>query len=339
MAVSTLSILSLPEFTDLTRRTFSMMNNLVPERARMMFIEQPIPPQSGNVRRFQEVDGETYASLKNEGADAILAQASVGFSVDMTARRFAKQINITWEMRNQGRDPEIKTKLTNLAAFCPQRTELDLTHILTFADSTSYTDQDGETVTITVGDALALVSASHTLNESSSTYSNVITGNPVFSASALEVAEERANTQILTNFDERRVMNFNAIWTSDDPPTVNAVKQMIDSTSDVDQANPGVINVYGGKYKHIILPYLATNANGGFDSTKANRWGLAAIGQGTDGWEAYLGTWEQPNLKVPSPGNNGEDFESDDWKFGARCTYGIAVLSGKGLLMSTGLGS
>ena len=336
--VSTLSILALPEFTDLTRRTFSMMNNLVPERARLLFIEQSIPSQSGNVRRFQEVDGETYASLKNEGEDATLAEASVGYSIDMTAKRMAKQINITWEMRNQGRDPEIKTKLTSLASFCPQRLELDLTHILTFGTATSYTDQDGSTITTTVGDGLALVSASHTLNQSSSTYSNIITGNPAFSQTALEIAEERANTQILTNFGERRIINFNTIFTSDDPVQVNGVKQLIDSVSDVDQNNPGVVNVYGGKYKHVILPYLATDANGAYNSAKKDYWGLAATGMGTDGWEAYLGMWEQPNLKVPSAGNNGEDFENDDWKYGTRCTYGIAVLSGKGMLLSTGLG-
>jgi hypothetical protein len=133
-------------------------------------------------------------------------------------------------------------------------------------------------------------------------------------------------------------MKFNTIFTSDDPTTVNEVKQFLRSTTDIDQNNPSVINVYLQKYDHIILPYLATTAAGVYDSTKAKRWGLVALGQGVRGWQAYLGIWERPELKTPAPGNNGENMHNDNWTYGTRCAYGIVTVDPRGFLMSTGLG-
>ena len=341
MAFALLNTVSQSEFTDLTERIWGMGPEMLGGMpARSLFIEQNMAAHTGDTRRFQEIDVETYANMKREGEDATVSTVSHGYSLDMTVRRFAKEVNITWEMRRFNKEPEVVAQLTNLAHFCPQRMELDLTHRLSFATATSYTDLDGETVSTVVGDTLALVSASHTLTDSASTYSNLITGNPVFSPSALQVAEERANTQMLSNLGERRVMNFNTIITSDDPATVHAVKQLLASEADVDQSNSGVMNTFRGRYRHVVLPQLASTAVGAYDSTKANYWGLASIGNGAaNSWQAYLGIWEAANLKTPGSGNNGEDVHNDNWTYGTRCAYGIATVSGRGLLWSTGAGS
>ncbi len=338
-ATALLNTVTLSQFTDLVDRIYLTGPQLIPRMASQLYIPMDLSAHTGNSRRFREVDTQTYARVKNEGEDATSVQAGVGYEKDMTMRRFAAEISITWEMRRLNKAPEVMAQLTSLSTFCPQRQELDLTHRFTFATATSYTDMDGVPVTTTTGDGLALVSASHTLTDSSSTYSNVITGNPLFSGTSLQVAESQGNTQILSNFGEQRVMNFNTIVTGRDPATVNSVKQLIDSTSDVDQNNPGVVNVYGGKYRHVILPYLDTDANGALNSAKSKYWGLLAVRQGTNGWQAYMGNWEQPNLKTPAPGNNGEDVHNDNWTYGTRCAYGIETISGRGLLWSTGVGA
>lgn len=337
--MSNLNTVSLSDFTDLVSKTFLKGPELVSEVARQLFIVESMDANTGDSRKYTEIDTETYASLKREGQDASIASVQQGYSVTMYAKRVAKEITITWEMRRYNKYPEVTGQLVSLASFVPQRMELDLTHRLTFAASTSYTDMDGSTVATTVGDGLALVSASHTLRGTSTTFSNVITGNPSFSKGGLEAAESQANTQILSQFGERRVMNFNTIVTSDDPNTVNTVKEYLNSTADVTSNNSGVTNVYKGKYKHVILPYLATTAAGAYDSTKAKYWFLVAAGQGVMGWQAYLGIWEAPNLKTPSAGNNGEDVHNDNWTYGCRGSYGISTVSPRGLLMSTGLGS
>ena len=197
---------------------------------------------------------------------------------------------------------------------------------------------DGQTVNTVVGDGLALASASHTLAGSATTFSNICTGNPSFSRGGLEIAEAQGNTQILSHLGERRVMNFNTIITGDDPTTVNNVKQFLESVADVDQNNPGVVNVYKGKYRHVILPRMATTASGAYDSTKVAYWFLVATGQGIMGWQAYLGIWENSNLKTPTPGNNGEDVHNDNWTYGTRGSWHVITVSPRGVICSTGLG-
>lgn len=337
--MASLNIVSQSQFTDLTEKTWVKMMNMVDKSAQSLYIVEDLAEHTGNTRRYDEIDVETFANVKPEGDDAVIANVQVGYNKTMTARRMGKEITITWEMRRYNKYPEVVAQLTGLVHFCPQKMELDLTHRITFATATSYTDLDGQTVTTTVGDGLALVSASHTLNGSSTTFSNVITGNPVFSKGGMEIAEGQAQYQIYSNLGERRVLNFNTIFSSDDPTTVNDIKQFLNSMSDVDQNNPNVTNVYYKKYNHVILKYLATTAAGARDSTKDKYWGLAAVGQGTNGWQSYLGVFEQPNLKTPAPGNNGEDVHNDDWTYGTRCSYGIVTVSPKGLVLSTGAGS
>lgn len=336
-----LNTVSISQFTDLVDRDWSINNvDFVDTgKAVKLFIHEDLAYHTGNSRRYTEIDAETFATVKDEGDDASKAQVQQGYTKDLIARRFAKEIDITWEMRKFNKKPEVIAQLTSLSHFCPQRMELDLTHRLTFALATSYTDIDGRTIATTVGDGFALVSSGHTLRASTETFSNVITGNPAFSKGGLEVAELQANTQIRTQYNERRIMRFNTIVTSDDPTTINDVKQFLMSTTDVDQDNPGVVNVYKGKYQHLELPWLATTAAGVPNSAKAKYWGLVCSGQGQRGWQAYLGVWEAPNLKTPATGNNGEDFNNDNWTYGTRCTYGIATVSPRGFLWSTGVGA
>lgn len=336
-----LNTVSISQFTDLVERDFGVWNDRFVDtgNAMKLFIVENMADFTGDRRRYAEIDTESFANVKPEGDDAVKAQVQYGYEKDCIMRRFAKEIDITWEMRRLNKKPEVMSRLTSLNQFCPQRMEIDMTHRLTFGTSTSYTDMDGLTVDTTVGDGLALVSAVHTLRGSSSTFSNVITGNPTFSKGGLEIAEGQMNTQILSHFGERRVMDFNTIFSSDDPSTVNDIKQFLNSTSDVDQNNPSVMNVYYRKYTHVILPWLATTASGVYDSTKAKYWGVVAAGNGVRGWQAYLGVWESPNLKKPMPGNNGEDFHNDNWTYGTRGAWGLCVVSPRGFLLSTGLGS
>lgn len=326
---------TLPEFTDLVTKSFAMAQQMVETGvAQSLFIMDDLSANTGDTRRYDEVDTETYSSLKREGDDATKANVGVGYTMTFTVRRFAKEIDVTWEERRFNKYPEVMGKLLSLTQFCPQRMELDLTHRFTFATSTSYTDMDGESVTISVGDTKALCATDHTLKFSSTTYRNRVSGDPVFSQGGLEAAEELAVTNIYNNFGQRRVKLFNTIITGDDPNTVNTVKQVLQSTADIDAAQSGVKNVYAGKYRHVILPYLATTATGAHDSTKKKWWFLAATGQGVNGWQAYLGIAEMPNLRSPAPGNNGEDVHNDNWTFGARCSYLIGALNGIGLIGS-----
>jgi hypothetical protein len=335
--VTQIALATFTELADTTNRMVSAWPDLIDDfsAARSLYKNLDIPRGTGNQRIIWELEGETFARLKEEGEDAPKTRVIKGYNKTGYIRRFAAEVDITWEAREMGDNQKIITRLTSLASFGPQRMAIDLTHRLTFATATSYVDMDGATVDTAMGDTYALAYASHTLTGSSTTYSTVITGNPMFSTGGLETAQNIANTQTLDNFGNLKVLNFNTIVTGNDPATVRLVKQFINSVADIDGAHSGIMNKYKNEYRHVILPRLATTASGAYDSTKAKNWLLVAPGQ----WEAYFSLFESPNTKTPHSGNNGEDVHNDDWTFGVRLAYMIVVVSGKGCLHSTGLGA
>lgn len=336
-AVSQISLASFSELADTTNRMVASWADLIDELAdvRSLYQTMDIPRGTGNQRIIWELEGEMFARYKGEGEDAAKTRVIKGYSKTGYIRRFAAEVDITWEAREMGKNQEIITRLTNLSTFGPQRMALDLTHRFTFGTATSYTDMDGETVDTSMGDTLALASSVHTLTGSATQYSTVCTGNPVFSQGGLEVAMNLANTQILDNFGNMRQMNFNTVVTGNDPATVREVRQLLHSTADTTGTNSGVLNTYQNMFRHVILPRLATTAAGAYDSTKSKYWAYVAAGQ----WQGYFSLFEAPNLKRPMTMNNGEDIHNDDWVFGVRLAYMIVVVSAKGVILSTALGS
>lgn len=330
-----LNTITFSKMTDLIRRKWVKNQQMYKPVAEQMFIVDPIGKGQGNTKRYNEIDTETYAKLKRQGEAVSKASVGVGYNVTMTKKRVGIEIDITQEMRDENRYTEVGTLITSLTHFCPQREELDATHRFTFGTATSYTDMDGDTVDLTGGDGLAIFSTAHTLKFSSLTWSNRVTGDPIFSQGALEAAELLTTTDILSNFGESRTMEFNTIVTGNDPTTVNAVKQFLNSTADVNQNNSGVMNVYKNKYRHLVLPRLATTATGANDSTKRRYWFLASIVLMAEGIQAYKGVWDATHMvALPGTGNNMEDAHRDVWSYGTRSGYGFVIVSGRGIIGS-----
>lgn len=336
METTLLNTVTLPELVDLIRRTFVQTQQMVVPMAKSLFITDEIGKGQGNSKIYNEVDTQTFARRKREAEASKKAASGIGYNQTMFKKRIAMEIDITQEMRDENRYAEVGSLITSLTHFCPQRIELDMTHRLTFCEATSYVDLDGDTVTITTGDGLSLANAAHTLKFSATTYSNRVSGDPIFSRGGIEAAEALTVTNVLSNFGERRIINYNTIVTGDDPNTVNAVKQFLNSMADVNAVQAGVMNVYKGKYQHVVLPYLATTATGARDSTKERRWFLIAAGLGTNGWQAYYGVWEAPHLKDQTMDERGtnHDYSRDTWTFGTRAGYGLVAVSPRGFVAS-----
>lgn len=328
-----LATVTFPELTDLVNRNFVSVGGFIIPVAKQLFMTDTMGAGEGELKLLQEYDTTTYAKAKAQGADAKKASFGIGYYITIRAKRIGIESEITWEMRRYNKKQEVMAAIQSLPYFCPQRVELDLTHTLTFCSSTSMVDLDGNTRDLTVGDGLALASTVHTLKFSTLTYSNRVTGDPLFSKGSLELAELLTTTDILSNFGEKRVMDFNTIVTGNNPTIVNAVKQFLRSISDNTQNNPGVVNVYQDKYRHVVLPQLATTATGAIDNTKKNWWFLAAIGGGLRGWQAWYVEWEAMNM-VPSTSGNGTDVHKDVWYYNVRQAYNIGVVSGRGLICS-----
>jgi hypothetical protein len=332
-----LNTVSLGDFVKLAGIIFEKSKMSLGQEARNsgMFMFNPIPMNSGNTREYTEIDQNEYAKYKGEGDQAARGKVQQGYSKTLTHYRIAEDIGITYEMRSMNKYPEVVRRLTNLAGKGVNRMELDLTHRITFAFSTSYTDMDGRTVDTTLGDALALASTVHKLKGTSTTFRNILANNPQVSKGAIEGMEKLIVEETLNQFGEKVVIPFDIIFTSDDPNTINTVREHLQSTAAVDAVNAGVTNVYKGKYRHVILPRLATDANGAVDTTKRRYWGLASSMYTT----GHFDVWEEPRLKIPANLNAGEEFSTDDWNFGVRAGYGICIVNAVWLKISKGDGT
>jgi hypothetical protein len=299
-----------------------------PARSSGLFHIMPIPANSGESREVSEIDLEQYASSKLESEQADRAKVQQGYSKTIKVGRVAKDIGISHEMRKYNKYPEVVSKLTSLAHLFTNKLELDLSLRLSYAASTSYTDAKGVTVTTTTGDGYQLAYAAHTINGSTTTFTNVVSGNPQLSKGAIEGAE-RLVTQETYNHHGEKVVGFlfDILFTTDDPNLVNTAREYLQATAELSAANSGVPNVYRGKFRHVVLPRLAMTAAGAPDSTKRLYWGIASS-KLVKANGIKCGVWEEGYLKLPTPNGNAEEFSTDDVNFGVRGGYGIEALSG-----------
>ena len=291
-----------------------------------------IPDYSGNTKEYSEIDLEEYAKAKPEGDQTVRAKVQQGYSKIGTLKRIALDIGITYEMRHYNKYQEVISRLTNLGRVVGNRMELDLAHRITFATATTYTDMDGATVDTSCGDTFSWAYTAHALKGTSSTFRNRLANNPVFAKGSLEGMEQMIIENSVNQFGEKITIPYDILWTTDDPNTINTVREYLKSTASPDAVNSGVVNVYSGKYRHVILPRVATTATGAVDSTKAKYWGLASSLYA----QAVLAINEEPRLKVSSETGNSTDFSTEDYNFGAAAGYFIVTPGARGFTLSTG---
>jgi hypothetical protein len=296
-----------------------------------MVREVSIPNNTGNTREFSEIDLELYAKFKGERDEAKYAKVQQGYSKIGTLYRIAFAEPITYEMRRHGKYLDVQQRLLNLLPTVSRRMELDLQHRITFATATTYADQDGRTIDTAVGDTLALASTAHTVRGSSTTFRNQLANNPQFSRGALESMEQMRVENSINQFGQKVPVEDNMIWTTDDPNTINTVKEVLRSTANPTQENSAVVNTYNAKYRHTMLPLVATDKDGAVDTTKAKYWGLASSMRSA----FYLGVNEEPHVIPPSEGD-GKNVLTDDWVFNVRGGWMIVIPAASWFSISLG---
>lgn len=332
-----LSIATLPDFVRNAEILFMKGLDSVPMAARQsgIFRVDSIPDHMGNTKEYSEIDLEEYADIKLEGDQASRARTQQGYSKVGTLYRVSKDIGITYEMRHYNKYIDVIARLTNLGKLAAKRMELDLSHRITFATSTSYTSKEGVTIDITCGDTLALASTVHTVRGSATTFRNILANNPLFSRGGIEGMEQMIIENSINQFGEKITIPYDILWSTDDRNTCNTIAEYLKSTASPDAINSGVVNVYNGKYRHVVLPRVATTAAGAVDSTKAKYWGLCS----SENSQAFLGINEEPHLKETSSNGSNVEFSTEDWNMGASAGYFIVIPGARFFAMSKGDGT
>lgn len=325
------AIISTSSFNDFVRNAeikWRQKFDQFPKAASQLYDIEDVNVITGDESSF---DGYSVARKKNEGEDLRYLQANQGYSKSWTVYEIGGMTKITWLMRKGNKYREMDRAITNLAESAAKRMEWDLTHRLTFGWATSYTDLDGDTVTTTIGDTLALISSVHTITGSAATFSNQIPGNVVISKAGIEAGEKLFATQMIDSNGELIQENPDTLIIANDPNQINTAIEYLKSTAAPDASHDGVFNVYANKYRLVVLPYLSTTAAGAYDSTKAKYWFLANLNK-TD---AVCKILSRPTF-IPPTMYDGREFESMDWKFATHSSYAIEIIRGQFIVGSKG---
>lgn len=316
------------QFNDLVRNaTISWREGYgsVPEAARQLY---DISSNDLKITDFAQIDSSGFAKRKDEGDAYAVSNPRQGYSLTLTKTRIGIIRSVTWEMRKYDKYREIMRLMNSLGQQTANRIELDLTHMFTFGlQGSSYVNMDGETVNTVTGDGVQLFSDSHTITKDSTNVDNY-NGTTSFSRTGLEAAE-RLFRNMVDNNGVKVTPNPDTIITSDDPAMVNAVSEFLNSTL-VPDGSDNAVNTYKAKYKHVILPLLATDNLGAPSATGRYYWMLAD----SKHKDAICEFSEMPTFVSASPGQNGEDFDTDDWKFKSSASYAYGVLDFKWIVGS-----
>jgi hypothetical protein len=292
----------------------------VPAAARELYDVVDNPWQTSE---HSQIDPPGFARRKDQGSAYTIGSPRQNYLLTLTKARIGLRDSITWEMRKYDKYREIEKRMRGLGESSAMRIELDLTHMFTFGlQGASYTNMDGETVNTQSADAVALFSNSHTITGSATLVDN-LNGTLAFNRTNLELGERLFANMVNMN-DVKVVPKPDMIISSDDPALVNAIGEFLKSQDAPDTAERAV-NVYRGKFKHLILPLLATTAAGAPSATGRFYWMLAD----TKKKDAIVEYSEMPTFTAPSPGGNGEDFDTDDWKFKSSASYAYGILDYK----------
>lgn len=256
---------------------------------------------------FSNVSDSGFASKSGDGEDYQLITKTQGDTLTTVQIKRTARAKVTEDLLEFNKYPEVDSFLRDVGGFLWRGYALDLTHRFTFAFDTSYTDRDGETVATTGGDTAALCADTHTMNDGS-TYDNKITSR--LSESSLEDAEDLGAAMIDHN-GQLVTVKFDTLITSMHAATKHMAMRLVgqDTQEGTDLRN---MNVYRGKYSHIILPYLDTTALGAKNTSKSRYWFITSSA-GKRNLKARVR--KMPVLDAPSkdPDNNNMQFKAAMW--------------------------
>lgn len=329
MLVSTMTV---PAVNDLIKKSFVKETFRSAGDVRRIFHKE-VGDWSSNTKRIQEVDRERFAERKVEGGSSVQRGISQGYYKDITRNTISVTRLVSGEAYKALSAHSLAQYATQTASDVIDKIELDMRNFLGYGASTSFTDNGGFTIDTTAGDGYAVFYTAHTLKNSATTYSNILSGAPSLSESSLESSEDYFSYNVLDNNGQRISMKPNTIITSEKATMKNRVSRILGSMSPESiegtaNANSGVMNTYKNKYKHLVVEFDVTALNV-TDATKSFYWFLGALGGMPEtSFQAYYVSWLSPQV-APA------EINQDKWtlSYTARACYGLGAVSGKGMLM------
>lgn len=274
-SVKALSTMTLPELFDLRERLF--LNKLknsdtMKDSAQLskLFRNDPFMAGEGIIKTYTEKDTQTYGTAQPEGTTGQLVKFGIGRTLDFTFVDYGNATTLTGKARHFNKYKDFLNTI-DIPMMLHARRVIDGTHLFTFAFDASYVNMDADTIVLTVIDGLSLINASHTTAQTGETFTNIITGNPVFGKAGLLLGETVLRNNTIDGYGSLGSVTPNTIVTSTDPTVMYNVRQVTGSKTELGQDNPFTINALN-TYEHIALSKLDTDASGSRVAAKSDMW-------------------------------------------------------------------
>lgn len=328
-----ISTLTTPEVQDLIRKSFIQGAKKDSGAIRKVF-HPATQDWTTKFKRITEFDRERLAEQKLEGQASAQRGVAVGYHKTMERKTISITRKTAGEEYMALKAQDLAVNVTNVAEDIVDKIELDMRNFIGFGTGSSYTDNGGFDVDTTVGDGLSLFNATHTLKNSATTYSNILSGAPTFSEEAMEEAEDYFSYNIMDNYGKRQTVKPNTIITADKAVMKNRVTRLLksiapESIEGTANANSGVKNTWRDKYQHLVVEF-DVDALDITNTAKSFYWFLASLGGSPrKSLQAYYVKWLSP-MVAPAEHNQ------DAWtlSYTARSAYALGAVSGKGILIS-----
>lgn len=331
MLISTMSV---PAIQDLVRKSFVKETHQEAGDIRKVFIKET-QDWTSDTKRIYELDRERFAERKVQGQSSAQRGMAQGYYKDIVRNTISITRLVSGEAYQALTAHKLAEYATQTAKDVVDKIELDMRNFLGYATSaTAYTDNGGFSIDTTVGDGLAVFNTTHTLKNSTTTYSNILSGAPSITNVAMESAEDYFGYNVYDNYGQKVNMKPDTIITSRKAIMVNKIDRLFGSISPESIAgtansNSGVKNTYKNKYTHLVVDFDVTALNV-TDSTLSYYWFLASLnGMPEERFQAYYVSWMSPMVATA-------EVNQDKWvlSYTARACFGIGAVSGKGILVS-----
>jgi hypothetical protein len=327
--------MSVPAIQSLVKKSFVMETlQKAPGDVRKLFHKETQSWES-DTKRIYELDRERFAERKVQGQASAQRGIAQGYYKDIVRNTISITRVVSGEAYQALSAHKLAEYATQTARDVVDKIELDMRNFLGYSTgATSYVDNGGFTIDLTVGDGNSVFDTTHDLKNSTTTYSNILSGAPSLSPTALEGAEDYFSYNVYDNYGQNIEMTPNTLITSRKAIMQNRVDRLFGSVSPetIDgtaNANSGVKNSYRNKYTHLTIDFDKTALNV-TDSSLSYYWFLASLGgMPEESFQAYYVSWLSPQVATP-------EVNQDKWimSYTARACNGLGAVSGKGILVA-----
>lgn len=237
-------------------------------------------------RDYSYIADSGFGKVVVEGADYTTRTINQGDTLSVSVVKRGDAATITEDLVDGLKYREIQKKLTNLGAALFRTRARDATQVnYSFSFSASFTDAEGNAVTNAIAKGSeAIYADTHTMGDGS-TFDN-LQGTP----SPIGESTLRSLQDLTVDFYDENGLPVTTwgiggdlvLWTSTDVSVDHAAYRLTSQDWNYNSANRD-ISTFKGVYRHVKLPYLATNASGTRDTTKEKYYGILDLQYAKDG--------------------------------------------------------